>query len=188
MIAFIPVWVYALLATLVSVGLLQARARLVSHRVVRSVSVVLALVSLWGVVAAFGAQVQAVLPWALGLGLAWWVGPWAFKPRGLAFDAASGRVQVPGSWLPMVVMLGIFGIKFGLGMAAGLGRPVLAGSTAAAAVALALGLLSGAFVVRARAIVAAAQGRPRQAVGAPSPEASAAGAAGGTAFGGARMR
>jgi hypothetical protein len=54
-------------------------------------------------------------------------------------------------------MLGIFLVKFLLGLAAGVGSPVVAHSPAAAVVALVLGLLSGGFSARAIAVVRVAR-------------------------------
>jgi len=77
--------------------------------------------------------------------------------RDLAWDPATRRVHVPGSWLPMVVMLGIFSLKFVLGAAAGQGTPVPPGSLTAFAIAGGLGALGGVFAGRAWAVHRAAR-------------------------------
>jgi hypothetical protein len=154
MLAYIPVWVFAILALLLALGFVQSRPRLVAPRVIRSVAVGLALYSLWGVVGAFGFTPLPVLCWALGLVAALVLARSLVAPRGMVFDAQVRRVQVPGSWLPLVLMLGIFGVKFGLGFSAGMGAPVQSGSLVAATAAAMLGLLSGLFLARARAVLA----------------------------------
>lgn len=154
MIAFIPTWVYAILATLLWFGYVQSRPRLVAPKLIASVAAGLSLYSLWGVVSTFGPSVQSLASWAAGFVLTLSLAQQFVAPRGMSFDQATGRVQVPGSWLPMVLMMSIFCIKFGLGFAAGIGAPIVAGSAAATGASLALGILSGAFLARARAVLA----------------------------------
>jgi hypothetical protein len=154
MIAFIPPWVYAILATLLWFGYVQSRPRLVAPKIIASVAAGLSLYSLWGVVSAFGPNVQSLASWATGFVLTISLAQHYVAPRGMSFDQATGRVQVPGSWLPMVLMMSIFCIKFGLGFAAGIGTPVVAGSATAIGASFALGILSGAFLARARAVLA----------------------------------
>ncbi len=157
MLSYIPTWVFAVLALLLALGFVQSRPRQVSPSVIRSVAIGLAAYSLWGVFSSFGSTVQPVLLWVVGLVGAIMLAPSVAPLAGLSFIAASGKVQVPGSWLPLALMLGIFCIKFGLGFAAGTGAPVQAGSFAAGACALCLGLLSGVFAARARSIAVVAR-------------------------------
>jgi hypothetical protein len=63
-----------------------------------------------------------------------------------------GAVRLPGSWLPMALLLGIFLTRFALGMATGMGSPLLHQAAFIATVSAALGLFSGAFAARARAV------------------------------------
>lgn len=156
MIAHIPHWVFAVLALLLALGLMQARTRLVAPALIRAVAFGLLAYSLWGVVGSFGLHAAVVTAWLAGIGVSAVPGRSAFAPRGMSFDAATSKVRVPGSWLPLVLLMGIFGLKFGVGYAAGSGSPIAAGGPGAAAIALLLGLLSGAFFARARAVVAVA--------------------------------
>ena len=157
MLSYIPTWVFAVLALLLAIGFVQSRPRQVSPAVILSVAIGLAAYSLWGVFSSFGSTVQSVLLWVVGLVGAIMLAPSVLPSAGLSYVASSGKVQVPGSWLPLALMLGIFSIKFGLGFAAGTGVPVQAGSLAAGACALCLGLLSGVFAARARSIAVVAR-------------------------------
>ncbi len=163
MLKFIPLWVFAVLALLLGLGYLQSRTRHINPAVLRLAALGFVGYSLWGVVASFGAGWLSVAPWLAGLALAILGARPSFWSRGMSFVAASRRVLVPGSWLPLAIMLGIFGVKFALGFAAGAGSPVLPGSIAAAACALALGLFSGLFAARARAVLVVARQQPAAA-------------------------
>ena len=157
MLTHIPLWVFAVLAVLLGLGYLQSRTRQVNPAVLRFVALGFLCYSLWGVVGSSGPGWLSLAPWFLGLAVALLGTRPSFWAQGMSLVSNSRRVLVPGSWLPLGFMLGIFGVKFALGFAAGAGAPVTSGSPAAAASALALGLLSGLFAARARAVVSVAK-------------------------------
>lgn len=110
----VPGYVWAILATILVLGLLQSRPQ----RLGRPRLLVLPLAWLafgaWGVAGAFGLASSAALAWLAGLAasvvLVRLLG-WPGKIR------AEGRhFLVPGSWLPLALMLGLFCAKFALGM------------------------------------------------------------------------
>lgn len=164
MLAHIPVWVFAVLALLVVLGWRHRRVRWVDPRMIGAVALVLPVYSVSGVVSAFGGHAGELSAWAAGLVLAAVAASRARALRDLPWDPATRRVHVPGSWLPMAVMLGIFSLKFVLGAATAQGTPVPAGSLTALAIAAGLGTFSGVFAGRAWAVHRAA----RRAGGAPS--------------------
>ncbi|MFT3800796.1 MAG: hypothetical protein QM766_06190 [Burkholderiaceae bacterium] len=157
MLAHIPAWVFAVFALLVVLGWRHRRARWVDPRVLGIVAAVLSVYSATGVASAFGGHLGSLCAWGAGLAVAAWAASRARALRDLDWDPATRRVHVPGSWLPMMVMLGIFGLKFVLGAAAGQGTPVPAGSSAAFAIAGGLGVFGGVFVGRAWALHRAAR-------------------------------
>lgn len=163
MIAHIPSWVFAVLALLLVLGFVQSRSRLVAPAVIRGVAFGLLAYSLWGVISSFGLHAAVVTAWLAGIGTSAVLGRSIVTPRGMSFDVDARKVRVPGSWLPMLLLMGIFGLKFGVGYSAGTGAPIAWDSSAAIAIALSLGLLSGAFFVRASAVVAVARALPRAA-------------------------
>lgn len=150
MTASIPVWVPVVFLALVFLGYRQSFARTVRPTTVAGMALAMWGFSLYGVMAAFGS-----VGWALGL--------WAAGYAGVAFMGtrliAAGRmvvvgasVRIPGSWVPLALMLGIFTAKFALGFAAGVQSPVLQSAGFIAAMSAVLGALSGGFGARALAV------------------------------------
>jgi hypothetical protein len=69
--------------------------------------------------------------------------------RGARWSEEAGLLHVPGSWLPMVLIVGLFCIKYFAGASLAL-HPALAGDTAFAGLcSLAYGSFSGLFLARA---------------------------------------
>jgi hypothetical protein len=62
---------------------------------------------------------------------------------------AEHRVLMPGSWLPLGLMLGLFCIKFGVAFALATNPGLAADAGIAAGAGLAYGAFSGAFLARA---------------------------------------
>ena len=161
MLAHIPVWVFGIFLLLLALGYRQSRARDIAPAVAIIVALVMIGLSLSGVVSAFGLAPLALLAWAGAMFITLIPGAGALAPAGLTYQAGSGRVRVPGSWLPMCLMMGIFGVKFALGFAAGVGSAVTGDSLWAIAASFVLGLLSGAFSARALAIAKVARAARR---------------------------
>lgn len=149
-----PLWVWALLAGLLVLGWQQSRARAVHP--LRLVILPLAL-------AALGASSLIAslrhLPWAAGLwllavaagalaGSRWLV------PAGARWDAAANRLMVPGSLLPLFLILLIFSFKYAVGVYSALAPAAVAAPGFVAGVAVFSGLFSGVFVGRTAMLLA----------------------------------
>jgi len=150
MTASLPVWPLAILAGLVVLGFRQSRDRVVQPGTLAKVALAMLALSLYGVTSAFGLGALPVLAWGAGFAAALVLGAPVLAPRGLAREGAA--VRVPGSWLPMGLMVGIFAAKFVLGFATGVDAPVLHEAWFVAALSAVLGLFSGAFAARAAAV------------------------------------
>ena len=148
--AHLPVWPLAILFLLLSLGHRLSRTRMVRPRTTTHVALALLVFSLHGVVAGFGAQALPLLAWAGGMAGALLLGGPLFTPRGLLRQGDA--VLVPGSWLPLGLLLGIFATKFALGWAHAVGSPLVHQAWVIACAAALLGLISGAFATRAWAV------------------------------------
>lgn len=143
-----PTWVWALLAGLVALGGSQAVARTVTLRRTRWLPLSMGALSLWGVAAAFGTA-AALAAWAIGgVVAALWV-----QRRGSAggarWSAANQSFRLPGSWVPLALILGIFGVKFGVGMNLALHPELRQTALFALGASLSYGVFSGIFAGRA---------------------------------------
>ncbi len=123
-----PVWVWGLLALLVTLGVWQSMPRRVSARRVLIVPGVMLALSLAGVASTFGARPLALAAWAAGIALAVVLGLDAVAPRGARWTPQAARFELPGSWLPLGLILGLFCIKYGVGVSLAI-TPALASNT-----------------------------------------------------------
>ena len=150
MLASIPVWVPVLFLGLVFLGYRQSLPRAVKPGTLVAVALAMFAFSLYGVVGTFGAEPLALLLWAAAYAMAVFLGATFFAPRGLA--AVGTSVHVPGSWVPLVLLLSIFAAKFALGFAAGVRSPLLHHFGFITTMSAVLGALSGGFGARAVAV------------------------------------
>lgn len=150
MLAFIPAWVPAVLLGLLALGWRLSRTRTVRPAALAAIALAMFAFSLFGVASAFGVDPVALLVWVAAYAAAAIGGARLVSPAGMARVGA--LVRVPGSWLPMALLVGIFAAKFVLGFAAGVRSPVLHDPVFVLAMSAALGLLSGGFGARAMAV------------------------------------
>lgn len=155
-----PGWVGLVLAALVGLGLSQTRPREASVGRVIALPVAMVSLSIFGVLSTFGPSLLAVASWAAGLVVALVVGPRAVAVEGATWSPARQRLQLPGSWLPLGLILAIFVLKFAAGVAMGLQPARAADPVFAGGFSLAYGVFSGLFLARGlslRAIAARGQ-------------------------------
>ena len=150
MLASIPVWVPAVFLGLLFLGYRQSLPRTVKSSTLVAVALAMLGFSLYGVVSTFGAEPLALLLWAAAYAITVSLGLRFLAPRGLA--AVGTSVHVPGSWVPLVLLLAIFAAKFALGFAAGVRSPLLHHLWFVATMSVVLGALSGGFGARAVAV------------------------------------
>lgn len=150
MMAFIPVWVPVVFLPLLVIGYRQSVTRTVRPGVLVGVALVLLAISFYGVIAAFGPVLLAGGLWTLGYAASVAVGSSLIRSERMAL--VDSAVSVPGSWVPLVLMMGIFSAKFALGVAAGVKAPLMHSPAFVAGMSGLLGALSGGFGARAVAV------------------------------------
>ena len=150
-IKHVPIWVFFLFALLVRLGFVLSRDREVAPARAVIVPMAMAALSVAGVVSAFPGMLLPIAAWGMGmlfsLGLCVALG----YPSGV--EMIAGRVRLPGSWVPLALMMGIFFTKFAVGMSLAQ-QPALAHVvTFAVPVSLIYGSISGAFLIRALSVL-----------------------------------
>lgn len=143
-----PAWVWALLAALVALGLWQGRDRRVRPGRLLLLPLALLGLGLWTVMPSWRAQPLAALVWAG----AWSAGIAAGRQlplrAGAAWDATTQRLHLPGSRLPMVVILAVFLLRYAAGVTAVI-EPTLARSAGfVMTLAIVSGTISGLLLGR----------------------------------------
>ncbi len=144
-----PAWVWGLFVALVGFGLSQARAREVSLARLTILPLVLLALSFSGVVSTFAHATIAILAWAVGVIAAIGLGRRFVTVRGASWSPETGLLHVPGSWLPLALMLALFLIKYGVGATLAINHAMAADTTFGACCGLAYGSFSGLFAARA---------------------------------------
>lgn len=148
-----PGWVWALLAGLLALGVSQLFPRRVSRLRAAVVPVAMAGFALFGIATAFagtgqpGRTVAAWLCAAAGSAMvALWLRP-AAQP-GSRYHAPSGQFDLPGSAMPLVLILGIFLTKYTIGVQLAIQPALARDATFALTVAAVYGLFNGIFAAR----------------------------------------
>ena len=147
-----PPWVWGLLAGLLALGFSQARDRTASVTRIAVMPVAMTVFALWGLVTAFGASVMfaaVVATWlgaalvpALAIGL-------RGRPDGVRYEPEARRFSLPGSWVPMALIAGIFLTKYAVGVELALQPNRVLDTAFALTVAAVYGVFSGIFTGRA---------------------------------------
>ena len=154
-----PMAVWAALAALVGLGLSRTRPRLVSRWRLLTLPVALGVAGLASLALGFRSP-WVLLVWALAFAALLVLARRLPPPSGLRWDAAAARLLLPGSWLPLAVILVLFGLRYASAVATALHpewqhalalRLLLAGAS---------GAVSGLLLGRAFGLLNAARQNP----------------------------
>jgi len=147
-----PVRVWGLLAGLIALGLWQTRDRELPLLRVTVLPLAMIVLSASGVLSAFGHFPVALGGWAAGVGAALAFGRQFVAMRGARWSAQAGQLHVPGSWLPLALMVGLFCIKYVAGVSLALHPALVHDAAFASLCSLAYGGFSGLFLARAQSL------------------------------------
>ena len=158
-----PKWVWAVLACLLLIGLSQTRQRRAGLARTALVPLALAGFSLYGTVSAFGASPLVWAAWGIPAVLVAQAVLNRPVPKGVRYDAAVRQFELPGSWVPLMLIAGIFLTKYVVGVSLALNPSLKADIIFTTGVAALSGLFSGVFAGRtARLLGLALQLRSRR--------------------------
>jgi len=157
-LAHTPTWVFVLFAALAWFGAMQLVTRRARLGRVVGIAAGMSAFGLFGVVSAFPASSLA-LPLALAAGAAAAALVTRMPtPVGTRYDADQRRFVLPGSAVPLVLMMGLFAVKYAVGVTLALQPDVRTAPAFALAVPLLYGTFGGIFAGRALRLLALARG------------------------------
>jgi hypothetical protein len=151
-----PVWVWLVLAAVAWLGFAQSRDRYVSRVCTGFLPWVFVLLSLCAVAFGPGELPLTLLIWGLGFAAAWIGGRRFVAVRGAAWSSERERVRVPGSWVPLLLMVALFSARYVFGVVAVLAPAIRADSRFLALTSLSYGMFAGLFWARGRSLRAPA--------------------------------
>ncbi|MBC3881753.1 hypothetical protein H8K35_11305 [Undibacterium sp. LX40W] len=143
-----PLWVWALLAFLVTLGWSQTRDREVSLKRATILPVVMIIFSASSVLQNKGNHLQLIVTWIIACVL---VAAWVMRlplNQKTHYKRDTGTLQVAGSWIPMVLILTIFIGKYALAIFTALQAEQAHSITFTICSTLFFGSLSGIFLGR----------------------------------------
>jgi hypothetical protein len=149
-----PLWVWAVLAFVLYRGLLASVDREIALKRVFVIPVVMFALALQGIVSGFGAVPAAAPAWfacmLAGVALAWR----AFDCDSVRIDPLRRVISQRGSWTPLLMMMGIFCIKYAVGVALSLQPGLTQQLWFAVSVCALYGLFNGIFFGQALRVAA----------------------------------
>jgi hypothetical protein len=153
-----PVWVWVTFCAVVTLGILQVRTREVSAVRATVLPVVMIALSLSGVLSAFSQVPLALGAWLVGVGVSLKLAGSVLVVRGASWSAETRHFRVPGSFVPVTLILGVFVTKYVAGVMLAINPSLAANTSVAIVLSLVYGVFAGLFWARARSLRALIQG------------------------------
>ena len=144
-----PKWVFILFALLLWLGARQLLANTMSLGRVTVMPIVMACLSIFGVASAFGGSSLTLLAWVAAALATLTVVLQRPLPAGTRYDEPTRSIHVAGSAVPLLLMMGIFFTKYGVGVTFALHPEMRHDATLALAIPVLYGVFSGVFAGRA---------------------------------------
>ena len=144
-----PWWVWIVLAVMLRRGYVLTRPQEVPLARLALLPAVFVLLSIGGVVSTFGARPDALLCWAAGLVLAAYEMQRRGAPEGARYLPERHRFALPGSWLPLLLIVVAFALRYTMGVQLAMHDWLHRSSWLAIGASGSYGSLSGLFLGRA---------------------------------------
>lgn len=144
-----PTWVFALFLVLLAFGLLQTRTRTVGKIPALALPAGMVALSLAGIQSSFGLRPVPLVSWAVALAMAAVVGHALLRDRRVTYDAAARQFHIPGSWVPLAVIMAIFFAKYVYAVMGAMNAAVISTPLFVVGLSAVYGVLSGYFAARA---------------------------------------
>jgi hypothetical protein len=144
-----PLSVWGLLLGLIALGVSQLFTRTVRLRRIALMPIAMAGLSIYGTVSTFGGAPEVLISWLAAAWAAVWAAWQLPMSPAIRYDSSMRQFTLPGSWMPLMSIIGIFLVKYIAGVALAM-QPALAHNAAfGLVVAFLYGAFSGIFIARA---------------------------------------
>lgn len=148
-----PPWVFILFFALLIFGYYQSKERVITRNKVIILPAAMLVLSFYGVFSAFGSIPFAYSSWFAGVAITACLGLKFANVTGVCFATETRSFSVPGSWLPLALMMSLFFTKYVVGVILARKLPIAGDLAFIGSISLIYGLLSGVFFARAVAIL-----------------------------------
>lgn len=163
-----PAWVFVLFFVLLVFGFMQTRTRNVRKMPALLLPAGMIALSLAGINSSFGLEVVPLVSWGIALAIATSIGYALFRDRRVQYNATTQQFFIPGSWVPLAVIMAIFFAKYVYAVMQALNATIISAPVFVVALSAIYGLLSGYFAARAMHLL-------KQARQGPDPSVASAG-------------
>jgi hypothetical protein len=150
-----PSWVFALFIGLVVLGVRQAKTQTMTLLRLAALPLAMLALSFYGVWSTFEGASLGIICWVGSVAVAALSAQRFDFNRGVRFLVESRSFILPGTWLPLVLMMAIFFTKYGVGISLAQHAELRFDPSFIAAASLAYGTWSGVFFGRMAQIFAA---------------------------------
>ena len=147
-ISHTPTWVFVIFFVLLALGLMQSKEREVKVFTVFILPIAMLAFSIFGVYSAVDISLLTVGLWGLGLLATLFIGIKLAYPKLVCFSSQNNQLTIPGSWVPLILMMAIFMTKFFVGFAMARDLPIIDEIIFMALLSLLYGVFSGIFLSR----------------------------------------
>ena len=152
-----PTWVFVLFVVLLVFGLMQTRTRTVRKIPALLLPAGMIALSLAGINSSFGLRPVPLTSWTIALAITAFVGYALFRDKRVAYDATAEKFFVPGSWVPLAVIMAIFFAKYVYAVMHAFNADVISTPLFTVVLSAVYGLLSGYFAARTLNLIKQAQ-------------------------------
>tara|TARA_R110001583_G_scaffold19176_1_gene75359 strand:- start:950 stop:1471 length:522 start_codon:yes stop_codon:yes gene_type:complete len=158
-ISHTPTWVFIVFFTLLVLGFMQTKERIVNVKAVFILPIAMVIFSFMGVYSVFNLSFLPLALWLLGLISTSVVGIKLGIPKSVSYSAQDEKLTIPGSKVPLMFMMAIFFTKYFVGFAVARDLPLIHGFNFLIIISLAYGIFSGIFLSRSIVMFKVSQSR-----------------------------
>lgn len=144
----VSAWVIVTFFLFVLYGLTQVRTRQVTAARLIVLPALTALLTFASVVTGIPNRTLGLLAWLAGIVLVVWLGKLIRAPRGLRYSYQTKLISVPGSWVPLFLLLLIYIMLYTVSDITGNSRVLVNFAVFSTVVGLVYGAICGMFLAR----------------------------------------